>query len=80
MPQTSPPQRNPLFNYENGLLVLLGLSFGFAFFDRNSASVLIPYMAKDLALSYAAAIGGTRGGVTKIHDARGLLGLRSSAL
>jgi|KBSMisStaDraftv2_1062788.scaffolds.fasta_scaffold10722_2 predicted MFS family arabinose efflux permease len=51
MPQTSPPQRNPLFNYENGLLVLLGLSFGFAFFDRNSASVLIPYMAKDLALS-----------------------------
>jgi MFS family permease len=51
MPQTSPSQRNPLFNYENGLLVLLGLSFGFAFFDRNSASVLIPYMAKDLALS-----------------------------
>ena len=44
-------QRRPIFNYENGLLILLGLSFGFAFFDRNSASVLIPYMAKDLALT-----------------------------
>jgi MFS family permease len=41
----------PIFNYENALLILLGLSFGFAFFDRNSASVLIPYMAKDLALT-----------------------------
>jgi predicted MFS family arabinose efflux permease len=37
--------------YENRLLLLLGVSFGFAFFDRNSASVLIPYMAKDLALT-----------------------------
>jgi predicted MFS family arabinose efflux permease len=44
-------QRNPVFNYENGLLILLGISFGFAFFDRNTASVLIPYMSKDLALS-----------------------------
>jgi predicted MFS family arabinose efflux permease len=44
-------QRHPVFNYENGLLILLGISFGFAFFDRNSASVLIPYMSKDLALS-----------------------------
>lgn len=40
-----------MFTYENALLVLLGLSFGFAFFDRNSASVLIPYMARDLSLS-----------------------------
>jgi predicted MFS family arabinose efflux permease len=48
MPTTA---RRPIFNYENLLLVLLGLSFGFAFFDRNSASVLIPYMARDLALS-----------------------------
>ncbi len=50
---TQPPavQPRPLFSYENGLLVLLGLSFGFAFFDRNSASVLIPYMAKDLSLT-----------------------------
>ena len=39
------------FEYENRLLLLLGVSFGFAFFDRNSASVLIPYIAKDLLLS-----------------------------
>ena len=39
---TAQPARHPLFNYENGLLILLGVSFGFAFFDRNSASVLIP--------------------------------------
>src|SRR5690348_3090845 len=44
-------QRHAIFNYENGLLILLGVSFGFAFFDRNSASVLIPYMAKDLGLT-----------------------------
>jgi predicted MFS family arabinose efflux permease len=37
--------------YENRLLLLLGVSWGFAFFDRNSASVLIPYIAKDLALT-----------------------------
>jgi MFS transporter, ACS family, hexuronate transporter len=44
-------QRHPIFSYENGLLLLLGVSFGFAFFDRNAASVLIPYMARDLGLS-----------------------------
>jgi predicted MFS family arabinose efflux permease len=43
--------RHPILNYENGLLLLLGISWGFAFFDRNSASVLIPYMAKDLGLN-----------------------------
>src|SRR6202034_4393760 len=43
--------RHPIFNYENRLLLLLGVSFGFAFFDRNSASVLIPYIAKDLLLT-----------------------------
>jgi predicted MFS family arabinose efflux permease len=43
--------RHAIVNYENGLLILLGVSFGFAFFDRNSASVLIPYMAKDLGLT-----------------------------
>jgi predicted MFS family arabinose efflux permease len=46
-------RRHPIFNYENGLLILLGISFGFAFFDRNSASVLIPYVAKDLGLTNA---------------------------
>ena len=43
--------RHPIFNYENGLLLLLGISFGFAFFDRNSASVLIPDIVKDLKLN-----------------------------
>ena len=51
MNRTPSAERAPIFKYENVLLVLLGLSFGFAFFDRNSASVLIPYMAKDLALT-----------------------------
>ena len=51
MTQSQPAQRHPIFNYENGLLIVLGVSFGFAFFDRNTASVLIPYMAKDLALT-----------------------------
>jgi MFS transporter, ACS family, hexuronate transporter len=51
MNETHPAQRHPIFNYENRLLLLLGVSFGFAFFDRNSASVLIPYIAKDLLLT-----------------------------
>ena len=51
MNRASNTQRPAIFNYENALLILLGLSFGCAFFDRNSASVLIPYMAKDLALT-----------------------------
>ncbi len=44
-------RRHPIFNYENGLLSILGVSWGFAFFDRNAASVLSPYIAKDLALN-----------------------------
>jgi MFS transporter, ACS family, hexuronate transporter len=51
MTQTLSAERRSIFKYENALLILLGLSFGFAFFDRNAASVLIPYMAKDLSLT-----------------------------
>jgi MFS transporter, ACS family, hexuronate transporter len=51
MNETQSAQPHPIFNYENRLLLLLGVSFGFAFFDRNSASVLIPYIAKDLLLT-----------------------------
>jgi len=51
MTLTQQAHRHAIFNYENGLLILLGISFGFAFFDRNSASVLIPYVAKDLGLN-----------------------------
>jgi MFS family permease len=40
-----------IFKYENGLLLLLGLSFGVAFFDRNAAGILVPYIEKDLELT-----------------------------
>ncbi len=53
MARTHPARRGPVIRYEDQLLLLLGISFGFAFFDRNAASVLIPYMAKDLGLSNA---------------------------
>ena len=43
--------RHPIFNYENALLLILGISFGVAFFDRNSASQLIPDIVKDLKLN-----------------------------
>jgi MFS family permease len=43
--------RRGIFTYENGLLLLLGLSWGVAFFDRTAASVLIPYIAPDLQLT-----------------------------
>jgi MFS family permease len=39
------------WTYENGLLFILGLSFGFAFFDRNAISYLAPYIVKDLGLN-----------------------------
>lgn len=40
-----------VFTYENGLLVLLGLAFGVAFFDRNAAGILVPYIDEDLHLT-----------------------------
>jgi predicted MFS family arabinose efflux permease len=43
--------RGGLFTYENGLLLLLGLTFGFLFFDRNAASYLAPFIAEDLKLN-----------------------------
>lgn len=39
--------------YENGLVILLGLTFGFVFFDRNAIGFLGPYIVKDLGLSNA---------------------------
>ena len=38
-------------HYENRLLFVLSLSFGFVFFDRNAMSFLAPFVAKDLNLS-----------------------------
>jgi sugar phosphate permease len=39
-------------SYENGLMLLLGLTFGLAFFDRNAVAFLTPFLVKDLALTY----------------------------
>ena len=41
------------FTYENGILLLLGFTFGLIFFDRNAVGVLTPYIVEDLGLSNA---------------------------
>ena len=51
MAQSQTAQRNPIFNYENGLLLILGISFGFAFFDRNASNPLSPYITDEFKLS-----------------------------
>ena len=38
-------------SYENGILLLLGFSFGLIFFDRNAVGVLSPYIIGELGLS-----------------------------
>jgi predicted MFS family arabinose efflux permease len=43
--------RTRIFTYENGLLLLLGFSFGIAFFDRNAATILSPFIRDDLHLN-----------------------------
>jgi len=40
-----------LWTYENKLLILLAVSFGFAFFDRNAVNYLAPYIVDELGLS-----------------------------
>ncbi len=40
-----------LWTYENKLLILLAVSFGFAFFDRNAINYLSPYIVRELGLS-----------------------------
>ncbi|MBO0929784.1 MFS transporter [Fibrella aquatilis] len=40
-----------LFSYENALVGLMALTFGCLFFDRLALNFLMPYVAKDLALS-----------------------------
>jgi MFS family permease len=47
----SPMPQSGLFKYENRLLVLLGVAFGVAFFDRNAGSILVPFMEQDLHLN-----------------------------
>jgi len=38
--------------YEQRLIWVLGITFGFLFFDRNAASFLMPFIAKDLGFNY----------------------------
>ncbi|WP_250475664.1 MFS transporter [Caballeronia sp. GAFFF1] len=38
--------------YENGLLAMLFLAFGFVFFDRLALSFLFPFIARDLGLTH----------------------------
>jgi len=40
-----------LLTYENALVLLLGSSFGFAFFDRQALSYLTPFIVADLHLN-----------------------------
>jgi MFS transporter, ACS family, hexuronate transporter len=40
-----------LWTYENGLLFILAVSFGFAFFDRNAVNYLSPYIVDDLQIN-----------------------------
>ncbi len=50
MPPTSSSNKG-FFTYENGILLLLGFTFGLIFFDRNAVGVLTPYIVEDLGLS-----------------------------
>ncbi len=43
--------KSRVFTYENRVLVLLGLAFGIAFFDRNSGTILVPFIEQDLHLN-----------------------------
>ena len=47
------PGRGRIVSYENGLLLLLGLAFGIAFFDRNAGTILVPFIEHDIPLSNA---------------------------
>ncbi|MEU5860273.1 MFS transporter [Nonomuraea sp. NPDC047529] len=47
------PETRAADRYENRLLVILFLSFGFVFFDRQALSFLAPYMDQDFGLSNA---------------------------
>lgn len=40
-----------LFTYENGIVLLMALTFGCLFFDRLALNFLMPYVAKDLQLN-----------------------------
>jgi MFS family permease len=43
--------KNKIYSYENGLLLLLGFTFGIVFFERNAIGPLASYIIKDLQLT-----------------------------
>jgi predicted MFS family arabinose efflux permease len=43
--------KKSFFNYENGLLILLSVTFGLVFIDRFALVYLTPFISKDLRLS-----------------------------
>jgi len=45
--------KSKVFTYENGLLLLLGFTFGIVFFERNAIGPLASYIINDLHLSQA---------------------------
>jgi MFS family permease len=46
-------KKSKIFTYENGLLLLLGFTFGIVFFERNAIGPLASYIIDDLGLSQA---------------------------
>jgi len=50
-PAATSDNKKGFFTYENGILVLLGFTFGLIFFDRNAVGVLTPFILDDLQLS-----------------------------
>lgn len=43
--------RSRIFTYENGILLLLGFTFGLVFFDRNAINILMPSIIGELGLT-----------------------------
>src|SRR5215472_12944182 len=48
--QQQAPRKNDM-RYEQRLIWVLGITFGFLFFDRNAAGFLMPFIARDLHFS-----------------------------
>jgi MFS family permease len=44
-------KKNGFLTYENGLLLILGLTYGIVFVDRNALTNLMPFVAADLKLN-----------------------------
>ena len=49
--ETAQNNRAGFFSYENGIVLLMALTFGCLFFDRLALNFLMPYVSKDLQLN-----------------------------